>query len=35
LRAGHPQVTFRAVPAVGEAPDVLAAMAAYCADAAG
>jgi sirohydrochlorin cobaltochelatase len=33
LRAAHPDVTFRAVPAVGEDPGVLAAMAAYCAGA--
>jgi sirohydrochlorin cobaltochelatase len=33
LRASHPQVTFRTVPAVGEDPGVLAAMAAYCAGA--
>jgi sirohydrochlorin cobaltochelatase len=33
LRATHPQVTFRTVPAVGEDPGVLAAMAAYCAGA--
>jgi len=31
LRAAHPDVTFRTVPAVGEDPGVLAAMAAYCA----
>jgi sirohydrochlorin cobaltochelatase len=31
LRAGYPEVTFSTVPAVGEDPDVLAAMAAYCA----
>jgi sirohydrochlorin cobaltochelatase len=30
LRAAHPGVDFSTVPAVGEAPDVLAAMAAYC-----
>ena len=30
LRASHPQVRFTSVPAVGEDPDVLAAMAAYC-----
>ena len=34
LRAAHPDVTFRTVPAVGEDPGVLAAMAAYCAGAA-
>ena len=34
LRASHPQATFRTVPAVGEDPGVLAAMAAYCAGAA-
>jgi sirohydrochlorin cobaltochelatase len=34
LRASHPQVAFRTVPAVGEDPGVLAAMAAYCAGAA-
>jgi sirohydrochlorin cobaltochelatase len=33
LRAAHPAVRFRTVPAVGEDPDVLAAMAAYCAGA--
>ena len=33
LRASHPDVTFRTVPAVGEDPGVLAAMAAYCAGA--
>jgi sirohydrochlorin cobaltochelatase len=33
LRAAHPDVTFRTVPAVGEDPGVLAAMAAYCAGA--
>jgi sirohydrochlorin cobaltochelatase len=31
LRAAYPDVTFSTVPAVGEDPDVLAAMAAYCA----
>jgi len=31
LRESHPDVTFATVPAVGEDPDVLAAMAAYCA----
>jgi len=30
LRAAHPGVSFTTVPAVGEDPDVLAAMAAYC-----
>jgi sirohydrochlorin cobaltochelatase len=30
LRAAHPEVRFTSVPAVGEDPDVLAAMAAYC-----
>jgi len=30
LRASHPEVRFSAVPAVGEDPGVLAAMAAYC-----
>jgi sirohydrochlorin cobaltochelatase len=30
LRASHPEVRFATVPAVGEDPDVLAAMAAYC-----
>jgi sirohydrochlorin cobaltochelatase len=30
LRAAHPEVRFSTVPAVGEDPDVLAAMAAYC-----
>ena len=30
LRAAHPEVSFSTVPAVGEDPDVLAAMAAYC-----
>lgn len=30
LRAAHPDVSFSTVPAVGEDPDVLAAMAAYC-----
>ena len=34
LRGSHPDVTFATVPAVGEDPDVLAAMAAYCARAA-
>lgn len=33
LRAAHPQVGFSTVPAVGEDPAVLAAMAAYCAGA--
>lgn len=33
LRAAHPEVSFSTVPAVGEDPDVLAAMAAYCAGA--
>jgi len=33
LRAAHPGVTFRTVPAIGEDPGVLAAMAAYCAGA--
>lgn len=33
LRAAHPDVGFSTVPAVGEDPDVLAAMAAYCAGA--
>ena len=33
LRVAHPDVTFRTVPAVGEDPGVLAAMAAYCAGA--
>jgi sirohydrochlorin cobaltochelatase len=33
LRAAHPDITFRTVPAVGEDPGVLAAMAAYCAGA--
>lgn len=33
LRAAYPEVTFSTVPAVGEDPDVLAAMAAYCAGA--
>ncbi len=33
LRAAHPGVVFSTVPAVGEDPDVLAAMAAYCAGA--
>ena len=31
LRAAYPDVAFSTVPAVGEDPDVLAAMAAYCA----
>ncbi|WP_323144036.1 sirohydrochlorin chelatase [Massilia phyllosphaerae] len=31
LRATYPEVRFSTVPAVGENPDVLAAMAAYCA----
>ena len=31
LRATYPEVNFSTVPAVGEDPDVLAAMAAYCA----
>jgi sirohydrochlorin cobaltochelatase len=30
LRAAHPEVRFSTVPAVGEDPAVLAAMAAYC-----
>jgi sirohydrochlorin cobaltochelatase len=30
LRAAHPDVRVSTVPAVGEDPDVLAAMAAYC-----
>jgi sirohydrochlorin cobaltochelatase len=30
LRASHPDVRFATVPAVGEDPGVLAAMAAYC-----
>lgn len=30
LRAAHPDLSFSTVPAVGEDPDVLAAMAAYC-----
>jgi sirohydrochlorin cobaltochelatase len=30
LRASHPEVRFSTVPAVGEDPGVLAAMAAYC-----
>jgi sirohydrochlorin cobaltochelatase len=30
LRADHPEVVFSTVPAVGEDPAVLAAMAAYC-----
>ena len=30
LRAAHPDISFSTVPAVGEDPDVLAAMAAYC-----
>ena len=30
LRAAHPGISFSTVPAVGEDPDVLAAMAAYC-----
>jgi sirohydrochlorin cobaltochelatase len=30
LRAAHPDITFTTVPAVGEDPGVLAAMAAYC-----
>jgi len=30
LRASHPEVGFSTVPAVGEDPGVLAAMAAYC-----
>lgn len=33
LRAAHPEVSFSTVPAVGEDPNVLAAMAAYCAGA--
>jgi len=33
LRESHPEVTFATVPAVGEDPGVLAAMAAYCAGA--
>lgn len=33
LRAIHPDLSFSTVPAVGEDPDVLAAMAAYCAGA--
>lgn len=33
LRATYPEVRFSTVPAVGEDPDVLAAMAAYCATA--
>jgi len=33
LRATHPEVRFSTVPAVGEDPAVLAAMAAYCAGA--
>ena len=33
LRESHPDVTFATVPAVGEDPGVLAAMAAYCAGA--
>jgi sirohydrochlorin cobaltochelatase len=33
LRAAHPEVRFTSVPAVGEDPNVLAAMAAYCAGA--
>ena len=33
LRTSHPDVTFATVPAVGEDPGVLAAMAAYCAGA--
>ena len=33
LRAAHPGVCFTSVPAVGEDPAVLAAMAAYCAGA--
>lgn len=35
LRAAYPDVRFATVPAVGEDPGVLAAMAAYCAAAAG
>jgi sirohydrochlorin cobaltochelatase len=34
LRAAYPDMTFTTVPAVGEDPGVLAAMAAYCVDAA-
>jgi sirohydrochlorin cobaltochelatase len=34
LRAAHPHVRFATVPAVGEDPAVLAAMAAYCSAAA-
>lgn len=34
LRTTHPEVAFRTVPAVGEDPGVLAAMASYCAAAA-
>jgi sirohydrochlorin cobaltochelatase len=30
LRAAHPDVSISTVPAVGEDPDVLAAMASYC-----
>jgi len=30
VRAAHPDIAFSSVPAVGEDPDVLAAMAAYC-----
>ena len=33
LRTVHPDLSFSTVPAVGEDPDVLAAMAAYCAGA--
>jgi sirohydrochlorin cobaltochelatase len=33
LRAAHPEVRLSSVPAVGEDPNVLAAMAAYCAGA--
>jgi sirohydrochlorin cobaltochelatase len=33
LCAAHPEVRFTSVPAVGEDPNVLAAMAAYCAGA--
>jgi sirohydrochlorin cobaltochelatase len=33
LRTAHPEVRFTSVPAVGEDPNVLAAMAAYCAGA--
>jgi len=35
LRAAYPDVRFSTVPAVGEDPAVLAAMAAYCSSAAG